>query len=177
MSKVYPLLFRKPLNPPCKFPLTAQEVLLIVCPQVILTFISWVSFWLYSEATSDRISLGRWFQIIWNLTVVITTVLTMTFMGVEAWNTTPKWPTLLLLTILSSHLSQMWFRWLDQKLGLFCLLVFEYFIIWSGSSFHTTWIRGILLGGIRKWSLSKIWKREEWRAEATEEKTILCVIV
>ena len=47
-------------------------------PCVLLVVISWVSFWLNREATSDRISLG------------ITTVLTMTFMGLEARKDLPK---------------------------------------------------------------------------------------
>ena len=45
---------------------------------MLLVVISWVSFWLNREATSDRISLG------------ITTVLTMTFMGLEARKDLPK---------------------------------------------------------------------------------------
>merc|ERR1712038_1017391 len=47
-------------------------------PCILLVVISWVSFWLNREATSDRISLG------------ITTVLTMTFMGLEARKDLPK---------------------------------------------------------------------------------------
>ena len=47
-------------------------------PCMLLVVISWVSFWLNREATSDRISLG------------ITTVLTMTFMGLEARKDLPK---------------------------------------------------------------------------------------
>jgi len=49
-------------------------------PCILLVVISWVSFWLNREATSDRISLG------------ITTVLTMTFLGLEARKDLPKVP-------------------------------------------------------------------------------------
>ncbi|XP_063869283.1 gamma-aminobutyric acid receptor alpha-like [Scylla paramamosain] len=49
-------------------------------PCVLLVVLSWVSFWLNREATSDRISLG------------ITTVLTMTFLGLEARTDLPKVP-------------------------------------------------------------------------------------
>lgn len=44
----------------------------------VLVILSWVSFWLNREATADRISLG------------ITTVLTMTFLGLEARTDLPK---------------------------------------------------------------------------------------
>ncbi|XP_066937073.1 gamma-aminobutyric acid receptor alpha-like isoform X1 [Macrobrachium rosenbergii] len=47
-------------------------------PCMLLVVLSWVSFWLNREATSDRISLG------------ITTVLTMTFLGLEARKDLPK---------------------------------------------------------------------------------------
>ncbi|KAK8394448.1 hypothetical protein O3P69_006559 [Scylla paramamosain] len=47
-------------------------------PCMLLVVLSWVSFWLNREATSDRISLG------------ITTVLTMTFLGLEARTDLPK---------------------------------------------------------------------------------------
>nr|CAD7260340.1 unnamed protein product [Timema shepardi] len=47
-------------------------------PCVLLVVLSWVSFWLNREATADRISLG------------ITTVLTMTFLGLEARTDLPK---------------------------------------------------------------------------------------
>ncbi|KAK3853797.1 hypothetical protein Pcinc_039679 [Petrolisthes cinctipes] len=47
-------------------------------PCILLVVLSWVSFWLNREATSDRISLG------------ITTVLTMTFLGLEARTDLPK---------------------------------------------------------------------------------------
>ncbi|XP_043241109.1 gamma-aminobutyric acid receptor alpha-like [Amphibalanus amphitrite] len=49
-------------------------------PCVLLVVLSWVSFWLNREATSDRISLG------------VTTVLTMTFLGLEARTDLPKVP-------------------------------------------------------------------------------------
>jgi gamma-aminobutyric acid receptor subunit alpha len=44
----------------------------------VLVVLSWVSFWLNREATADRVSLG------------ITTVLTMTFLGLEARTDLPK---------------------------------------------------------------------------------------
>ncbi|XP_063224961.1 gamma-aminobutyric acid receptor alpha-like [Bacillus rossius redtenbacheri] len=47
-------------------------------PCVLLVVLSWVSFWLNREATADRVSLG------------ITTVLTMTFLGLEARTDLPK---------------------------------------------------------------------------------------
>ncbi|CAO1428756.1 unnamed protein product [Diamesa serratosioi] len=47
-------------------------------PCILLVILSWVSFWLNREATADRISLG------------ITTVLTMTFLGLEARTDLPK---------------------------------------------------------------------------------------
>ncbi|XP_048522399.1 gamma-aminobutyric acid receptor alpha-like [Dendroctonus ponderosae] len=47
-------------------------------PCVLLVVLSWVSFWLNREATADRVSLG------------ITTVLTMTFLGLEARKDLPK---------------------------------------------------------------------------------------
>ncbi|XP_037080556.1 gamma-aminobutyric acid receptor alpha-like [Pollicipes pollicipes] len=49
-------------------------------PCVLLVVLSWVSFWLNREATSDRTSLG------------VTTVLTMTFLGLEARTDLPKVP-------------------------------------------------------------------------------------
>ncbi|XP_043208442.1 gamma-aminobutyric acid receptor alpha-like, partial [Amphibalanus amphitrite] len=49
-------------------------------PSVLLVVLSWVSFWLNREATADRISLG------------VTTVLTMTFLGLEARTDLPKVP-------------------------------------------------------------------------------------
>jgi gamma-aminobutyric acid receptor subunit alpha len=45
---------------------------------LVLVVLSWVSFWLNREATADRVSLG------------ITTVLTMTFLGLEARTDLPK---------------------------------------------------------------------------------------
>jgi len=53
-------------------------VIQVYGPCILLVVISWVSFWLNREATSDRISLG------------ITTVLTMTFLGLEARKDLPK---------------------------------------------------------------------------------------
>ncbi|XP_050299183.1 gamma-aminobutyric acid receptor alpha-like isoform X2 [Anthonomus grandis grandis] len=47
-------------------------------PCILLVVLSWVSFWLNREATADRVSLG------------ITTVLTMTFLGLEARKDLPK---------------------------------------------------------------------------------------
>jgi gamma-aminobutyric acid receptor subunit alpha len=49
-------------------------------PCFLLVVLSWVSFWLNREATADRVSLG------------ITTVLTMTFLGLEARTDLPKVP-------------------------------------------------------------------------------------
>ncbi|XP_039964652.1 gamma-aminobutyric acid receptor alpha-like isoform X2 [Bactrocera neohumeralis] len=49
-------------------------------PCCLLVVLSWVSFWLNREATADRVSLG------------ITTVLTMTFLGLEARTDLPKVP-------------------------------------------------------------------------------------
>ncbi|CAG9854553.1 unnamed protein product [Phyllotreta striolata] len=49
-------------------------------PCILLVVLSWVSFWLNREATADRVSLG------------ITTVLTMTFLGLEARTNLPKVP-------------------------------------------------------------------------------------
>ncbi|KAL7293830.1 hypothetical protein TKK_0012888 [Trichogramma kaykai] len=49
-------------------------------PCTLLVVLSWVSFWLNREATADRVSLG------------ITTVLTMTFLGLEARTDLPKVP-------------------------------------------------------------------------------------
>ncbi|XP_035708501.1 gamma-aminobutyric acid receptor alpha-like isoform X2 [Folsomia candida] len=47
-------------------------------PCTLLVILSWVSFWLNREATADRVSLG------------VTTVLTMTFLGLEARTDLPK---------------------------------------------------------------------------------------
>ncbi|XP_032787726.2 gamma-aminobutyric acid receptor alpha-like [Daphnia magna] len=47
-------------------------------PCILLVVLSWVSFWLNREATADRVSLG------------VTTVLTMTFLGLEARANLPK---------------------------------------------------------------------------------------
>lgn len=49
-------------------------------PCVLLVVLSWVSFWLNREATADRVSLG------------IMTILTMTFLGLEARTDLPKVP-------------------------------------------------------------------------------------
>ena len=57
---------------------SSQLLAQVYGPCILLVVISWVSFWLNREATSDRISLG------------ITTVLTMTFMGLEARKDLPK---------------------------------------------------------------------------------------
>ena len=53
-------------------------VIQVYGPCILLVVISWVSFWLNREATSDRISLG------------VTTVLTMTFLGLEARTDLPQ---------------------------------------------------------------------------------------
>ncbi|XP_072161193.1 gamma-aminobutyric acid receptor alpha-like isoform X2 [Bemisia tabaci] len=49
-------------------------------PCILLVVLSWVSFWLNREATADRVSLG------------IMTMLTMTFLGLEARTDLPKVP-------------------------------------------------------------------------------------
>ena len=75
-------------------------------PCILLVVISWVSFWLNREATSDRISLGNEktginhskhfvanFQFPTSFLILgITTVLTMTFLGLEARKDLPKVP-------------------------------------------------------------------------------------
>lgn len=82
-------------------------------PCVLLVVLSWVSFWLNREATADRVSLGKFVDneylllrtIIFltnnfyiqkknfkNLFKGITTVLTMTFLGLEARTDLPKVP-------------------------------------------------------------------------------------
>ncbi|XP_067118249.1 gamma-aminobutyric acid receptor alpha-like isoform X1 [Centruroides vittatus] len=50
----------------------------VYAPCTMLVVLSWVSFWINREATADRIALG------------ITTVLTMTFLGLESRNDLPK---------------------------------------------------------------------------------------
>ena len=78
-------------------------------PCILLVVISWVSFWLNREATSDRISLGKivnssyctWRCLTNNLnsqhtlltlSIIsgVTTVLTMTFLGLEARTDLPQ---------------------------------------------------------------------------------------
>ena len=72
-------------------------------PCILLVVISWVSFWLNREATSDRISLGEIvnsFCLIgvlkdsqpfdWPTFSGVTTVLTMTFLGLEARTDLPQ---------------------------------------------------------------------------------------
>ena len=62
-------------------------------PCMLLVVISWVSFWLNREATSDRISLSKMFTDESRERLRcsgITTVLTMTFMGLEARKDLPK---------------------------------------------------------------------------------------
>ena len=90
-------------------------------PCMLLVVISWVSFWLNREATSDRISLG------------ITTVLTMTFMGLEARKDLPKvtYPTALdyfvfisfmyifcTVVQVSQHIAEHHHNWSVSKFGL-----------------------------------------------------------
>ena len=60
---------------------------------MLLVVISWVSFWLNREATSDRISLSKILTAESQPSMRcsgITTVLTMTFMGLEARKDLPK---------------------------------------------------------------------------------------
>lgn len=59
---------------------TGSFLIQVYGPCILLVVLSWVSFWLNREATSDRVSLG------------VTTVLTMTFLGLEARATLPKVP-------------------------------------------------------------------------------------
>jgi hypothetical protein len=66
-------------------------------PCILLVVLSWVSFWLNREATADRVSLGKPDRfarqnvfITDNLFSGITTVLTMTFLGLEARTDLPK---------------------------------------------------------------------------------------
>lgn len=69
-------------------------------PCVLLVVLSWVSFWLNREATADRVSLGTFsndtFKKYVNKVCVrflgITTILTMTFLGLEARTDLPKVP-------------------------------------------------------------------------------------
>ncbi|RWS29987.1 GABA-gated ion channel-like protein [Leptotrombidium deliense] len=53
-------------------------VIEVYVPCIMLVVLSWVSFWINREATADRIGLG------------ITTILTMTFLGLESRNNLPK---------------------------------------------------------------------------------------
>ena len=67
-------------------------------PCSLLVVISWVSFWLNREATSERISLGKcilysdFTRLAWQIFYLlgITTVLTITFLGLEARKDLPK---------------------------------------------------------------------------------------
>ncbi|XP_023216037.1 gamma-aminobutyric acid receptor alpha-like [Centruroides sculpturatus] len=52
----------------------------VYAPCIMLVVLSWVSFWINREATADRVALG------------VTTVLTMTFLGLESRNDLPKVP-------------------------------------------------------------------------------------
>ncbi|XP_035212938.1 gamma-aminobutyric acid receptor alpha-like [Stegodyphus dumicola] len=52
----------------------------VYAPCTMLVVLSWVAFWINREATADRIALG------------VTTVLTMTFLGLECRNNLPKVP-------------------------------------------------------------------------------------
>ncbi|XP_076348357.1 gamma-aminobutyric acid receptor alpha-like [Tachypleus tridentatus] len=53
-------------------------VIEVYAPCIMLVVLSWVSFWINREATADRIALG------------VTTVLTMTFLGLESRNDLPR---------------------------------------------------------------------------------------
>lgn len=66
-------------------------------PCILLVVLSWVSFWLNREATADRVSLGTFTNYRQSLSVNnrilaqgVTTVLTMTFLGLEARANLPK---------------------------------------------------------------------------------------
>ena len=64
-------------------------------PCILIVVISWVPFWLNREATSDRITLGGKYQHLLSVNVKysgITTVLTMTFLGLEARKDLPEVP-------------------------------------------------------------------------------------
>lgn len=75
-------------------------------PCILLVVLSWVSFWLNREATADRVSLGTISFLVEYLqfskrdfrtetfffSAGITTVLTMTFLGLEARTDLPKVP-------------------------------------------------------------------------------------
>lgn len=69
-------------------------------PCVLLVVLSWVSFWLNREATADRVSLGalnfakpdKKNPLYVTPAIGITTVLTMTFLGLEARTDLPKVP-------------------------------------------------------------------------------------
>ncbi|GFY77683.1 gamma-aminobutyric acid receptor alpha-like [Trichonephila inaurata madagascariensis] len=52
----------------------------VYAPCTMLVVLSWVAFWINREATADRVALG------------VTTVLTMTFLGLECRNNLPKVP-------------------------------------------------------------------------------------
>lgn len=52
----------------------------VYAPCTMLVVLSWVAFWINREATADRVALG------------VTTVLTMTFLGLESRNNLPKVP-------------------------------------------------------------------------------------
>ncbi|XP_022258400.1 gamma-aminobutyric acid receptor alpha-like [Limulus polyphemus] len=53
-------------------------VIEVYAPCIMLVVLSWVSFWINREATADRVALG------------VTTVLTMTFLGLESRNDLPR---------------------------------------------------------------------------------------
>ncbi|KAJ6225645.1 hypothetical protein RDWZM_004190, partial [Blomia tropicalis] len=55
-------------------------VIEVYAPCIMLVVLSWVGFWINREATADRVTLG------------LTTVLTMTFLGLELRNDLPKVP-------------------------------------------------------------------------------------
>ncbi|KAI1286117.1 Gamma-aminobutyric acid receptor subunit alpha-4 [Halotydeus destructor] len=58
--------------------LMGSFIIEVYAPCIMLVVLSWVSFWINREATADRIALG------------ITTVLTMTFLGLETRTDLPK---------------------------------------------------------------------------------------
>ncbi|GAB6027320.1 hypothetical protein CHUAL_001603 [Chamberlinius hualienensis] len=57
---------------------TGYFLLQVYAPCILLVVLSWVAFWINREATSDRITLG------------VTTILTMTFLGLDSRNDLPK---------------------------------------------------------------------------------------
>lgn len=101
-------------------------------PCILLVVLSWVSFWLNREATADRVSLGKniiildieHFLFVYILFLGITTVLTMTFLGLEARTDLPKvpYPTALDFFVFLSF--AFIFATIIQVSSCFCLSLF-----------------------------------------------------